>query len=62
MGVLVKWVFQLAALIGTRVRLIFESLLCCPFDNEKLVVGIALLVVQFFVWVFLQTSAVSQSL
>lgn len=62
MCVPVKWVFQLAALVGTRVRPISESLLCCSFDNEKLVVGFGLFVVQFVVWVFLQTSVVSQSL
>lgn len=62
MGVPVKWVFQLAALTGTRLGLIFESLLCCPLDNEKLVMDTGLLVVQFVVGVFLQTSVVSKPL
>lgn len=53
---------SLAALIGTRVRLTSESLLCCSFDNEKLVMDIGLLIVQFVVWVLLQTTVVSQSL
>lgn len=62
MGVPVKWVFQLAALTGTRLGLIFESLLCCRLHNEKLVMDTGLLVVQFVVGVFLQTSDVSKPL